>query len=65
MGKREKKIVVVWEKGLTDEQVRNYERDHPGYRLSFEMRHPDFPLCLSMGTVLFLIAVLVLTILLK
>lgn len=39
-----KKIVVVWEKDLTDEQRKNYEKDHPGYRLSFAMKHPNFPI---------------------
>lgn len=39
-----KKIVVVWEKDLTDEQRKNYEKDHPGYRLSFSMKHPNFPI---------------------
>lgn len=47
--RREKKIVVVWEKGLTDEQRKNYEAEHPGYRLSFEMRYPNFPIYFTLA----------------
>jgi hypothetical protein len=53
--KRDKKIVVVWEKGLTDEQRRNYEKEHPGYRLSFYMRYPDFPIYFSIAVLLLVI----------
>lgn len=32
---------------LSDDERRNFERDHPGYKLSFLLRHPRFPLILS------------------
>lgn len=57
--KKQKKIVVVWEKDLTDEQRKNYEKDHPGYRLSFAMMHPNFPIYISLVAILLLVTAMI------
>lgn len=61
--KREKKI-TVWDGNLTDEQIRNFEKDHPGYRLAFGLRHPYLPVYVSLLSVLFAVVVLMIKVLL-
>lgn len=39
--RREKKTIIVSvSRELTREEIRNFEKEHPGYRLSFWLRHP-------------------------
>lgn len=61
--KKEKKI-TVWDGNLTDEQIKNFEKDHPGYRLAFELRHPEFPVYISLLSVLFAVVVMMIKVLL-
>lgn len=61
--KKEKKTVIVATGcRLTKEEIKNFERDNPGYRLSFRLRHPDFPLWFSIGSLIASIIVLLLSI---
>ena len=61
--RREKKTIIVSvSRELTREEIRNFEKEHPGYRLSFWLRHPNFPLWFSIGSLIASIAVLVLSI---
>lgn len=51
--KKEKKITIIsTDRILTRKEIKNFEKDNPGYRLSFELRHPDFPLWLSIGSLI-------------
>lgn len=51
--KKEKKTIIIsTDHILTRKEIKNFEKDHPGYRLSFELRHPDFPLWLSIGSLI-------------
>nr|DAZ28496.1 MAG TPA: hypothetical protein [Caudoviricetes sp.] len=41
--KKESLEVIVWtDRILTKEERRNYKKDHPGKRLSFALRYPNF-----------------------
>ena len=61
--KKEKKITIVYVgKELSKEEIKNFEKDNPGYRLSFELRHPDFPLWFSIGSLIASIGLLILSI---
>lgn len=61
--KKEKKTVIVATgRRLTKEEIKNFERDNPGYRLSFLLRHPDFPLWFSIGSLMASIMVFLLSI---
>ena len=51
--KKEKKTIIIsTDHILTRKEIKNFEKDHPGYQLSFELRHPDFPLWLSIGSLI-------------
>ena len=53
--KKSEKKLVVWDKSMiymTDEQRKNFEKEHPGYRLPFEIRHPYFPIWITVLAVL-------------
>ncbi len=61
--KKEKKTVIVATGcRLTKEEIKNFERDNPGYRLCFRLRHPDFPLWFSIGSLIASIMVFLLSI---
>lgn len=63
--KRKKKTIIVFTgRELTPEEIKNYEKEHPGYRLSFWLRHPNFPLWFSIGSLAASIALLILSIVL-
>ena len=48
--KKEKKITIIsTDHILTRKEIKNFEKDNPGYRLSFELRHP---LWLSIGSLI-------------
>ncbi len=37
--------VIVWtDRKLTKRERKNFKTEHPGYRLSFQLRYPNFPL---------------------
>ena len=60
---KEKKITIAYVgKELSKEEIKNFEKDNPGYRLSFELRHPCFPLWLSTGILIVSIGILMLSI---
>ena len=44
MKKQKLEVIVITGHELTKEERKNYKRDHPGYRLAFWLRYPDFPL---------------------
>ena len=48
-------VVVSTDKLLTAEQRRNYKKEHPGERLSFILRFPNFPLYVSIISLLLVI----------
>lgn len=51
-----KKNIVVWvERKLSKEEIKNFEKDNPGYKLSFKLRHPNFPFVI-LTVSLFLVA---------
>lgn len=62
MKKEKKTIIVATGRTLTKEEIKNFERDNPGYRLSFRLRHPDFPLWFSIGSLIASIMILLLSI---
>lgn len=44
-GERMKKnVIVITGHELTPEERKNYSKDHPGSRLCFRLRFPNFPL---------------------
>lgn len=64
--KKEKKITIVYVgKELSKEEIKNFEKDNPGYRLSFELRHLDFPLLCSTGILIVSIGILMLSIVIR
>lgn len=42
-----KELIVTTERELTKEERRSFAKDHPGYRLCFRLRYPNFPLVIS------------------
>lgn len=61
--KKEKKTTIVYVgKELSKEEIKNFEKDNPGYRLSFELRHPYFPMWCSTGILIVSTAILFLSI---
>lgn len=37
--------VIIWtDRKLTKRERKNFKTEHPGYRLSFQLRYPNFPL---------------------
>ena len=51
-----KEVIVTTERELTKEERRSYTKDHPGYKLCFRLRHPNFPLVISIIALLAIIA---------
>lgn len=39
--------IVATSKALTKEERRIFSKDNPGYKLSLELRYPNFPLAFS------------------
>lgn len=39
-----KNVIVITDHELTPEERKNYSKDHPGSRLCFRLRFPNFPL---------------------
>ena len=57
MAKKKKLAVIVsTNEILTKEKRRSYKKDHPGERLSFALRFPNFPLYVSIISLLLVIA---------
>lgn len=63
--KIKKTVIVITEHELTKEERVNYERDHPGYRLCFRLRYPNFPLYVEAVALVFSIATLLWILLVK
>lgn len=56
-----KKEVIVWlSKPLTKKERRSFEKDHPGYKLSFMLRYPKTPLIISLISLTVVITKLIL-----
>lgn len=55
--KKEEKRVIVYLEGIyTKEQIKNWEKDHPGEKLAFSIRHPNMPhYCMIVDLILLLI----------
>lgn len=53
-----KKLTVIVSTGreLTPKERRGFKKDHPGYRLCFMLRYPNFPLWFSISSLLVVIA---------
>lgn len=45
MGKRE--VIVYTDEVLTPEARKNYKKTHPGKRLCFQLRYPNFSLVIA------------------
>ena len=54
---RKKIVIVSVGKKLTKKERQSFEKDHPGYRLCFRLKYPNFPFVIS--TVISLIALTV------
>ena len=63
MGKRE--VIVSTEKPLTAKERRNYKKEHPGERLSFFLRFPNFPLIVSATSFLLVVVKWIIDIIFK
>lgn len=42
-----KEVIVSVERELTKEERQSFAKDHPGKRLCFRLRYPNFPLVFS------------------
>lgn len=60
MKKQKLEVIVITGHELTKEERKNYKRDHPGYRLAFWLRYPDFPLYLGGAAVVLSVIALLL-----
>ena len=58
MKKRE--VIVSTEKTLTAKERRNYKKEHPGERLCFRLRYPNFPLIVSIISLLLVLTKIIL-----
>ncbi len=47
MKRKKYEVIVMTSKELTREERKNFKRDHPGQRLCFRLRYPNFPIYLS------------------
>lgn len=56
-----RKKIVVYEK-LSKEDIKTYEKNHPGYRLAFSCRYPNLPLYMSGVSVLSAVIALLISI---
>lgn len=55
-----KELIVTTERELTKEERRSFAKDHPGYRLCFRLRYPNFPLVISIIALLISIGTIIL-----
>lgn len=62
---KRKKVIVITMHELTKEERRNYAKDHPGYRLCFRLRYPNFPLYVEGVALVISIATLLWTLLMR
>ena len=55
--KKEEKRVIVYLEGIyTKDQIKNWDRDHPGEKLAFSIKHPRMPYyCMVIDLILLLI----------
>ena len=51
-----KTIVVSVPETLTKKERRSFRKDHPGYRLCFRLRYPNFPLIIAIISLILVIA---------
>lgn len=51
-----RETIISVEKPLTEEQRRNFKKEHPGYRLCIRLRYPNAPLIISIIALLLVIA---------
>lgn len=59
MMKSKKEVIVMTARELTKKERREYAQKHPGKRLCFRLRYPNFPLWFSVAVlVLQIIAML-------
>lgn len=56
----EKDIIVSTKRPLTKEERRSFAKDHPGKRLCFRLRYPNFPLVFSIIALLISLSKLIL-----
>ena len=53
---KEKPIVhICIGKELTKEERKNFSKNHPGEKLCFRLRHPNFPIVISIISLLFVV----------
>ena len=55
-----KEVIVSVKRELTKKERRSFAKDHPGKRLCFRLRYPNFPLVLSIITLLISLGTLIL-----
>lgn len=55
-----KEVIVSVKRELTKKERRSFSKDHPGKRLCFRLRYPNFPLVLSIITLLISLGTLIL-----
>lgn len=48
-------IIISTEKPLTKEQRKNFEKENPGCKLCFRLRYPNFPLIISIISLLLVV----------
>lgn len=48
-------IIISTEKPLTKEQRKNFKKENPGCKLCFSLRHPNFPLIISIISLLLVV----------
>lgn len=48
-----KRIIVITDHELSREERKNYANDHPGCRLCFMLRYPNFPFYLGGAAAIF------------
>ena len=51
-----KRTVVSVPYKLSKEERRSFHKDHPGYRLCFRQRYPNFPLVIAIASLVLVIA---------
>ena len=51
-----KRTVVSVPYDLSKEERRSFRKDHPGYRLCFRQRYPNFPLVIAVISLVLVIA---------
>ena len=57
---KKKNIIIATGHELSRDERKNYAKEHPGSRLCFRLRYPNFPLYLQITVLVIALAVLVL-----